>query len=271
MVSIIFSKIYHVYELSSSLLKDSTNSSHSFCFLLWQYEGNAESIFTEKPTSDPISLYLDIKRELNTKYSVFYQIIRKPLVISLNQIRMILHRLDYAFENGLNISNQPEMELLLYLSLQRQISEALIFAGGLSKKIQATSAFSCDHILFGEKNKISNAIQWLSQKIPKKGYSSWQSPNQSEIKMLIQRYNFSYSDLLRRIPSQNKNSSPNSEDPEINSKIKELDVNSAEIYFNQIYLPEMVQAMEDVFNFYSLKLFNESIRPTKLYSIKNME
>lgn len=203
-------------------------------FILLHFQEKAEYLFSDIGNEDLIEKYLSIKQELKVKFSVFFQIIRRPLLISLNQVRMILHRLDYAFEKGFNISSQPEMELLLYLSLQRQISEAINFAGGIPNKITLKMPISCDLILFGKKENLTQAITWFSQKISKIGYKKWDQPNQDEINSIIEHYK-NYKHLLQDI--------------------------NLHIHNHK----EKIVFLENIFNFHALKLFSENIRPTKLY------
>ncbi|WP_457558724.1 KEOPS complex subunit Cgi121 [Candidatus Harpocratesius sp.] len=240
-------------------------------FILFRYYGNVNKLYSFILEKDTIDNYLALKDEIKGKFSVSYQVLRSPLVFSLHQLKIILHRINYAFQQKYNISNHPEMELLLYLSLQRQISVAVTFAGGLTPKLknklnpknEKETKIQCDHILFGDLKQVQRAFEYLLHYIPENNIDSWSPPSEEELMQIIQDYGFSYQKLLHSRGEYQSFKVPSSFlSNQLISSQKETEMKEK---FFKLSHSHQIAAIEDLFNISNLKQFLENIRPTKLY------
>ena len=94
-----------------------------------------------------------------------YQLFDAEKIVSLNQVYYAAANAYYAFENGYNISNKLEVETLLYVSTQNQISKAIKLVG-VSKEtkrilILVISETSSDQLSL----KISTYLGELSDRV----------------------------------------------------------------------------------------------------------
>ncbi|MHA1519925.1 MAG: KEOPS complex subunit Cgi121 [Promethearchaeota archaeon] len=227
-------------------------------FHLSRFVGPIEGYCIFDSSKDLIENYLEIRQDVATRWGVHYQILADPLLFSLKQIKIILHRIFYAFQNGYNISKQKEMELLLYLSLQRQIEVGLQFAGVSAKNLPKTDSIQFVQLFFGEREALHQMFKDLSPKWDSNHIKSWNPPQMDEILALISKYQFSSHHIINNIydiQNQNQNQENQSGDTD-EAEVKSLKKFSCE---------QIIDATADFFNTSTVRLFLENVRPTKLY------
>lgn len=107
-------------------------------------------IYTDqvKNFSDPshqisgIKYFLMLRNQIKGKADIGFQIFDSSFIISINHIQKVLKTVLNAFQDQRNISNKPEIEFLLYLTMERQIQDAI-------KKAGVTFSNKNDEIQFG--------------------------------------------------------------------------------------------------------------------------
>lgn len=218
-------------------------------FYISTFNGPISEYCQKKPEEDLISNYLAYKNHCHAKWGVHYQILQQPLLISIRQVKFLLHRVDYVFQHKYNISNQKEMELLLYLSLQRQITEGLKFAGIAPDASSPTLKFT--QIFFGLKQNLQECVASFEKIIDPPAIQQWDPPTEPEFWQILQKYHLTKQNLeqFSQQPTQISNQTTQA-----------LPTQQETIPFK-----EWQRCFEDLFNFKCLGLFIENVRPTKLY------
>ncbi len=117
-----------------------------------------EKLFSNKKGNlAGIEYFLALKKEISRHPRVFFQIFNPDRIISRHHLRLILEHALQAFQVNTNISNQPEIEFLLYLALESQIQEAI-------KKVGVNFTQNPEHnisfgiIIFGKKDLLEKYV-----------------------------------------------------------------------------------------------------------------
>ncbi len=241
--------------MDSDSSMENTSSLH---FHISRFVGPIEGYCIFDSSKDLIENYLEIKQDVATRWGIHYQILADPLLFSLNQVKILMHRINYAFQNGYNISKQMEMELLLYLSLQRQIDVGLQFAGVSAKELPNTDSIQFVQLFFGEREALNQMYENLFPKWDSNHIQSWSPPQMDEVLALISKYQFSPHHITNYISdNRNQNQEYQSEDEDADEdEVKSL---------KNFSCGQIIDATVDLFNTSTVRLFLENVRPTKLY------
>ncbi|MHA1675087.1 MAG: KEOPS complex subunit Cgi121 [Promethearchaeota archaeon] len=236
------------------------SSSSSLHFHLSRFVGPIEGYCYFDPSKDLIENYLEIKQDVATRWGVHYQILADPLIFSLNQVKILLHRIHYAFQNGNNISKQMEMEILLYLSLSHQIEVGLQFAGVSAKNLPKTDTVQFVQLFFGEREALNQVYENLFPKWDSNHIKSWTPPQMDEVLALVSKYQFSPHHITNYI-SDNQTQTQTQTQTQENQSGEMSDIQSLKNFSCE----QIIDATLDLFNTSTVRLFLENVRPTKLY------
>jgi tRNA threonylcarbamoyladenosine modification (KEOPS) complex Cgi121 subunit len=116
-----------------------------------------EDIPTPKSTQT-IQSFINLSSQLQQKYNVQLQLSLPDAILSQEHIKLILYHILQAFKLKGNISNQANLEFLLYLSGQRQIKRALELVG-LKKEEPISKKKEFLIVVFGPHKTLPLAIR----------------------------------------------------------------------------------------------------------------
>lgn len=133
-----------------------------------------------------IDYFLYLRELISKRRKISFQIVKEDIIFSTNNLKNALMHVNKAFNSNLNISNNYEVELLLYLSLKRHIEQAIGKIGvNFEKKQDEVSKFS--FVIFGNQNYIREAFDEFNREIE---FSIEEDilENYSQIQKLLQFY-----------------------------------------------------------------------------------
>ncbi len=116
----------------------------------------------EEEIPNILTPFKHIQEFLWSKFQMHYQIFDTAMLLNHEQLRWALYHSDVAFVKKSNISKNPEVEFLLYLSQQRQIKLAFENVG-VKTPSKPENSLHCGEILFGSPENLPPAIEALKE------------------------------------------------------------------------------------------------------------
>jgi len=211
---------------------------------LAQYTGLAKDFSsTLKPISFIVQ-FIQLKEEIMEKFNVSFQMFNSNFVISKDQLKYILHHVHSTFSLESNISKQFGVEFLLYLSHERQITKAIEKVG--VKNPNEKNEISYGEILFGDPEKLEQAIKFLDDKINICKHSQFKFLEPNEWEFFMKTYHISIDQVSNILRGNNHT---------LIGKINSLDD------FKELISSDSVrEAITDAYNTGMVKLFLENFK-----------
>lgn len=146
---------------------------------------------------DLINLFLTLISKLERQYSPStIQIFNSEFVISPEHIITAFYHTYKAFNNKINISNQKNIEFLLYLSTNRQISNALNFFGIKIEDIDQDSSINIGYFIASYENNVNLIKKRIIEKLNAfEGISLITEKSLTKLQKIIDFFNISISQL----------------------------------------------------------------------------
>jgi len=146
---------------------------------------------------DLINLFLTLISKLERQYSPStIQIFNSEFVISPEHIITAFYHTYKAFNNKINISNQKNIEFLLYLSTKRQISNALNYFGIKIEDIDQDSSINIGYFIASYENNVNLIKRRIIEKLNAiEGISLITEKSLTKLQKIINFFNISINQL----------------------------------------------------------------------------
>lgn len=146
---------------------------------------------------DLINLFLTLISKLERQYSPStIQIFNSEFVISPEHIITAFYHTYKAFNNKINISNQKNIEFLLYLSTKRQISNALNYFGIKIEDIDQDSSINIGYFIASYEDNVNLIKRRIIEKLNAiEGISLITEKSLTKLQKIIDFFNISISQL----------------------------------------------------------------------------
>ena len=214
---------------------------------LAQYTGYVDEGASKPKESSYMYQLIQLKREIKKKFNVSFQMFNSKFAISENQIKFILHHVYSTFSLKSNISKHYDVEFLLYLSHERQITKAIEKVG--VKNPNEKNEISYGEILFGEPEKLEQAIKFLDDKIDICKHSQFKYLEPNEWEFFMKTYQISIDQVSNILRGNNYT---------LKGKINSLDDLKDSTSSDLIR-----EAITDAYNTGMVKLFLENFKKNK--------
>ena len=211
---------------------------------LAHYTGFVDESQSKPKESSYMNQLIQLKREIMKKFNVSFQMFNSKFVISENQLKYILHHVYSTFSLKSNISKHNEVEFLLYLSHERQITKAIEKVG--VKNPNEKNEISYAEILFGEPEKLKQAIKFLDDKIGICKHSQFKYLEPNDWEIFMETYQISIDQVSNILRGNNHT---------LKGKINSLDDLK-----ERISLDSIREAITDAYNTGMVKLFLENFK-----------
>jgi tRNA threonylcarbamoyladenosine modification (KEOPS) complex Cgi121 subunit len=211
---------------------------------LAQYTGIVNEIPLQTEQSSYMYKLIQLKREIMKKFNISFQMFNSNHVISEDQLKFILHHVHSTFSLKSNISKHYDIEFLLYLSHERQITKAIEKVG--IKNPNKKNEISYGEILFGEPEKLKQTIKFLDNEIEFCKHSQFKYLEPNEWETFMKTYKISIDQITNILRGYNT---------PIKGKINSLDD------LNEFVSPYSIRkAITDAYNTGMVKLFLENYK-----------
>jgi len=146
---------------------------------------------------DLINLFLTLISKLERQYSPStIQVFNSEFVISPEHIITAFYHTYKAFNNKINISNQKNIEFLLYLSTKRQISNALNYFGIKIEDIDQDSSINIGYFIASYENNVNLIKRRIIEKLNAiEGISLITEKSLTKLQKIINFFNISINQL----------------------------------------------------------------------------
>ena len=136
------------------------NVSKNCSYWVSEFKGQTEKYSDPSKKIIGLDYYLVLKDLVLQKFQCHYQIFQKDWILSNQHIFLILSNITQAFKSKSNISHNENIEFLLYLSIQKQINQAIKLVGVNFTKIQA-NPLDFAQIIFGQGENVKESVEFL--------------------------------------------------------------------------------------------------------------
>ncbi len=211
---------------------------------LAHYTGFVDESQSKPKESSYMNQLIQLKREIKKKFNISFQMFNSKFVISEDQLKFILHHVHSTFSLESNISKHYDVEFLLYLSQERQITKAIEKVG--VKNPNRKNEISYGEILFGEPEKLKQAIKFLDNEIDLGKHSQFKYLEPNEWETFMETYEISIDQITNILRGNNT---------PIKGKINSLD-DLKEFVSSQ----SIRETITDAFNTGMVKLFLENFK-----------
>ena len=215
---------------------------------LAQYTGIVNEIPLQNEQPSYMYQLIQLKRDIRKKFNISFQMFSSKFVISEDQLKFILHHVYSTFSLKSNISKHYDVEFLLYLSHERQITKAIEKVG--VKNPNEKNEISYGEILFGEPEKLEQAIKFLDDKIDICKHSQFKYLEPNEWEFFMKTYQISIDQVSNILRGNNYT---------LKGKINSLDDLKDSTSSDLIR-----EAITDAYNTGMVKLFLENFKKNKI-------
>ena len=160
--------------------------SGEMAFWVGNLKGKIGEFYDVSKYSDFLRFYLQLRKEIEDKFNLSFQIFRPEAAASLTHLKFVVFNVHKAFKNNNAISNSHPMEFLLYLALSRQISDS-IKEVGFSLPSNKEKIIRISVILFGREDKIPGALSHIQNKFSNFSFTDFPTSNPSSWEMILRR------------------------------------------------------------------------------------
>jgi len=168
---------------------------------LAQYTGIVNEIPLQNEQPSYMYNLIQLKREIKKKFNISFQMFNSKYVISEDQLKFILHHVHSTFSLESNISKHYDVEFLLYLSHERQITKAIEKVG--VKNPNRKNEISYGEILFGEPEKLKQAIKFLDNEIEFSKHYQFEYLEPNEWETFMETYEISIDQITNILRGNN--------------------------------------------------------------------
>ncbi|MHA1474341.1 MAG: KEOPS complex subunit Cgi121 [Promethearchaeota archaeon] len=214
---------------------------------LAQYKGLAKDFSSNLKQISFIDQFIQLKEEIMNQFNISFQMFNSKFIISEDQLKFILHHVYSTFSLKSNISKQFGVEFLLYLSHERQITKAIEKVG--VKNPNEKNEISYGEILFGEPEKLEQAIKFLDDKMDISKHSQFKYLEPNEWKFFMKTYQISIDQVSNILRGNNHTLKGN--------------INSLDDLKELCSLDSIRKAITDAYNTGMVKLFLENFKKNK--------
>jgi len=214
---------------------------------LVQFEGMVKDFLPKNKHISLIDYFIQLKEEIWDKFNIAFQIVNPKYLISEDQLKLILHHVYFSFSSKTNISKQYGVEFLLYLSHERQITKAIEKVGIKNPNdLKDMNKIEICEILFGEPEKLKQAIKFLENKISISKHSQFKYLEINEWETFMETYQISIDHVVYILRGYNT---------KIKNEIKSLDE------LKSMISSELIRkAIADAFNIGMVKLYLDNFK-----------
>ena len=214
---------------------------------LVQFEGKIKDFLPKNKEISLIDYFIQLKEDIWEKFKISFQIVNPKYLISEDQLKLILHHVYSSFSSKTNISKQYGVEFLLYLSHERQITKAIEKVGIISpNELNDMNEIVICEILFGEPEKLKQAVKFLENKISISKHSQFKYLEINEWETFMETYQISIDHVVNILRGYN-------------TKIKEQIKSIEEL--KEVISSELIRkAITDAFNIGMVKLYLDNFK-----------
>jgi tRNA threonylcarbamoyladenosine modification (KEOPS) complex Cgi121 subunit len=148
-----------------------------------------------------IQSFINLSIQLQQKYNIQLQLSLPDAVLSIDHIKLILYHTLQAFKLKGNISNQANLEFLLYLSGQRQIKRALDQVG-LKKEESISQKKEFFIVIFGPQKALPLAVSEVKSQLNLFDIQSVQSKQGKNLRDYFEKEKITISQIQRMLKLQ---------------------------------------------------------------------
>ncbi len=131
---------------------------------LYEFDGTKQDFLGNNNNNEFFPHYIQLRDKLRDKFNANLQIFNPDILFSADQARMIIYYIFKAFQSNSNISDDKNMEFLLYLVNSRQINVS-IKMGGVKPPENRDSLLKMGIILFGPLSGLKKGDKYLHKKL----------------------------------------------------------------------------------------------------------